>query len=77
MRWKSFAITCVSWCAGRARYFGDIEQGIDNMVGALDARAGDILVEYTPDQVHYLPNVGNNPAFAYILRKHEWKGEDA
>lgn len=67
---------CVSQCAERARYFDDIEQGIDQMVGTLDTRAGDILQEYTPDQVHHLPNVDNSPAFAYILRKHGWKGED-
>ena len=79
-------------CGARARYFGDLEQGIDSFVGAgkvsiaedagYDAvlsefcTYGDIAKPYTDSDVHHLPNVGNDPSFLYILRNHEWKGEE-
>ena len=83
---------CVAQCGARARYFGDLEQGIDSFVGAgkvsiaedagYDAvlsefcAYGDIAKPYTDSDVHHLPNVGNDPSFLYILRNHEWKGEE-
>ena len=83
---------CVAQCGARARYFGDLEQGIDSFVGAgkvsiaedagYDAvlsefcTYGDIAKPYTDSDVHHLPNVGNDPSFLYILRNHEWKGEE-
>ena len=83
---------CVAQCGARARYFGDLEQGLDSVVGAgkvsiagdagYDAvlsefcTYGDIAKPYTDSDVHHLPNVGNDPSFLYILRNHEWKGEE-
>ena len=83
---------CVAQCGARARYFGDLEQGIDSFVGAgkvsiagdagYDAvnsefcTYGEIAKPYTDSDVHHLPNVGNDPSFLYILRNHEWKGEE-
>ena len=83
---------CVAQCGARARYFGDLEQGLDSFVGAgkvsiagdagYDAvlsefcTYGDIAKPYTDSDVHRLPNVGNDPSFLYILRNHEWKGEE-
>ena len=83
---------CVAQCGARARYFGDLEQGLDSFVGAgkvsiagdagYDAvlsefcTYGDIAKPYTDSDVHHLPNVGNDPSFLYILRNHEWKGEE-
>ena len=83
---------CVAQCGARARYFGDFEQGLDSFVGAgkvsiagdagYDAvlsefcTYGDIAKPYTDSDVHHLPNVGNDPSFLYILRNHEWKGEE-
>jgi Fe-S-cluster-containing dehydrogenase component len=64
---------CVAQCAGRARYFGDIEQGHAQMRGPLSTVAEDILNGYDDSQVHHLPDVGNKPAFAYILRNHTWQ----
>ena len=83
---------CVAQCGARARYFGDLEQGLDSFVGAgkvsiagdagYDAvlsefcTYGDIAKPYTDSDVHHLPNVGNDPSFLYILRNHEWRGEE-
>jgi len=91
---------CVLLCGGRARFFGDIEQGIDNMVGssnpgghnaptvaATHAKGGtyepvhnarasvkEVCKPYSDAQVYHLPDVGNKPAFRYILRKYKWQG---
>ena len=35
---------------------------------------GELAVEYGDADVHHLPDVGNCPHFAYILRDREWKG---
>lgn len=83
---------CVAQCGARARYFGDLEQGLDSFVGAGKVSIaedagydevlskfctyGDIAKPYTDSDVHHLPNVGNDPSFLYILRNHEWKGEE-
>ena len=79
-------------CGARARYFGDLDKGWDSFVGAgkvdhtgdasYDAVLGefckltDIARPFDDDDVHHLPNVGNNPSFAYILRDGQWKGEE-
>ena len=83
---------CVAQCGARARYFGDLEQGLDSFVGAgkvsiagdagYDAvlsefcTYGDIAKPYTDSDVHHLPNVGNDPSFLYILRNRKWQGEE-
>lgn len=79
---------CVSQCGGRARFFGDIEQGIENMEGPFcptngdysydsnrNARIklGDYVNAFNKDQVYALPDVGNEPSFLYILRDRTWK----
>ena len=83
---------CVAQCGGRARFFGDLDAGLDSFVGAgkvsiagdagYDAvnsefcTYGEIAKPYTDSDMHHLPNVGNDPSFLYILRNHEWKGEE-
>ncbi len=83
---------CVAQCGGRARFFGDLDAGLDSFVGAgkvsiagdagYDAvnsefcTYGEIAKPYTDSDVHHLPNVGNDPSFLHILRNHEWKGEE-
>ena len=84
---------CVAQCGGRARYFGDIEQGIENLEAPADwlhlsggtgydevhngrVKLGDYAREFSDADVHRLPNVGNNPAFAYILRGKAWQGKE-
>ena len=93
---------CVINCGGHARWFGDLEQGIENFesydlstnwnpgtdakntgtwIGASydemcksRVKLKDWCEDFTSEQVYELPNVGNNPAFRYILRQSTWQG---
>lgn len=74
---------CVSQCGGNARWFGDIEEGYDSFVGALETdgdqtgerrRMMEFIEEFTEDEVYRLPDMGNGPQCAYILRGHTWYG---
>ena len=83
---------CVIQCGGRARFFGDLEQGIesfeapsvgydtdrsyDNLYTGNRVTLGDLAEEYADSDLYHLPNVGNEPAFAYILRNRDWKGDE-
>jgi Fe-S-cluster-containing dehydrogenase component len=77
---------CVSQCGGRARFFGDLEQGYETFEGPLlptgkravlgeeAASSTGCVKSYTNDQIYKLPDVGNKPSFAYILRGRKWQG---
>ena len=84
---------CVIQCGGRARFFGDLDEGIASFeapaVGYETDRTYDSLYEGTRvtlgelaqayderTDLHHLPNVGNNPNIAFILRNRDWKGEE-
>ena len=71
---------CVTQCGGLARFFGDLDKGIESFQGAMLGEEytvlGGFCEPFEDADVHQLPNVGNNPAFRYILRKHEWQGEE-
>lgn len=73
---------CVRQCGARARYFGDIEKGVETFVGPPmgDNDYFEPIVNttrpFTEDDIHHLPNVGNNPSFVYILRNRTWQGEE-
>ena len=84
---------CVIQCGGRARFFGDLEQGIESFeapaVGYSADRSydglyagnrvtlGELVKDFdTGTDVHHLPNVGNDPCFAFILRNRDWKGDE-
>lgn len=82
---------CVSQCGGRARFYGDLDAGLDSFVGAgkvsitedssYDAiyntfsTYSEIAKPYGDEDVYHLTDVGNEPSCLYILRNHEWKGE--
>jgi Fe-S-cluster-containing dehydrogenase component len=72
---------CVSQCGGMARYFGDLEQGIESFEGAENGseriRLGDFADVWDDSQVYRLPDVGNKPSFVYLLRKETWQGGGA
>ena len=70
---------CVSQCVGMAKWFGDTDKGIETFEGPEDYTGkrrvlGDYVEKYTDDDLHQLPNVGNNPSFVYILRGKKWQG---
>ncbi|WP_294381582.1 4Fe-4S dicluster domain-containing protein [uncultured Senegalimassilia sp.] len=67
---------CVSQCTGIARYFGDLDKGIDGFRGACNTTLKDKVEPYTDADLHHLRNVGNDPSFVYILRRMEWQGEE-
>ena len=84
---------CVIQCGGRARFFGDLDKGIDsfeapeigydvdrsydNLYTGNRVKLGDMAKEYTEADVHHLPDVGNGPHFAYILRDRDWTGGES
>ena len=75
---------CVTQCGGFARFFGDLDKGIETFVGPYNKTLGELTGEsgdypikpYKESDVRHLPDVGNHPSFRYILRNHEWKGEE-
>ncbi|MCD8315789.1 MAG: 4Fe-4S dicluster domain-containing protein [Eggerthellaceae bacterium] len=83
---------CVIQCGGRAKFFGDLDQGIETFeapaVGYDTDREyatlytsnritlGELAKDYDESNIYHLPNVGNNPSNLYILRDREWKGEE-
>lgn len=83
---------CVTQCPARARFFGDLEQGLENfesghLIGAGESpdyktcaasrvKLKDEVNSYTDENVHRLTDVGNNPALLYILRDRTWYGEE-
>ncbi len=82
---------CVAQCGARARFFGDLDKGYESFVAPgrvlnYDATYDDVhnarvpMLEavraFSDDQVHTLPDVGNRPSFAYVLRDTTWQGEE-
>ncbi|MBB3172143.1 4Fe-4S dicluster domain-containing protein [Parvibacter caecicola] len=81
---------CVIQCGGRARFFGDLDKGIesfeapaigydvdrsyDNLYTGNRITVGELAKEYSDSDVYKLPNAGNEPSFAYILRDRKWQG---
>ena len=81
---------CVAQCGSRARFFGDLEQGVDGFEAPAPPQALScdyaemqqtrvtlkVYVEpYTEDEIHRLPDVGNGPELMYLLRSdRKWRG---
>ena len=81
---------CVAQCGSRARFFGDLEQGVDGFeapahpselsCGYDDMQATrvtlkDYVEPYTAADIHHLPDVGNGPELMYLLRSdRKWRG---
>jgi Fe-S-cluster-containing dehydrogenase component len=55
---------CVTNCAGRAMFFGDLNDP--------ESDVSRMLAKEEPGHVHTLRNCGNNPNTYYILRKSTW-----
>ena len=67
---------CVSQCCGMARWFGDLDEGVETFKGPRDAILGEYLAPYSDDQVHQLPDMGNVPEYLYIQREITWHEPD-
>ena len=67
---------CVKNCVGMAKWFGDADGDIRDFRGVRGETIGSFCEEFEDSDVHHLPDVGNHPAFLYILRDHTWKGEE-
>jgi Fe-S-cluster-containing dehydrogenase component len=65
---------CVSQCGGRARFFGDLDEGIESFRGPTDKVVGGYVREFDETELHTLPDAGNKPSFRFILRKLKWRG---
>ena len=64
---------CVSQCGGIARFFGDLDEGIETFKGACDKTLGDYLEDFDESDVHTLKDVGNKPSGRYSLRRMKWR----
>ncbi len=81
---------CVIQCGGRARFFGDLDKGIgtfeapaigydaDRSYEALYTgnriTVDELAKDFSDSDVYHLPDAGNHPAFAFILRDRKWQG---
>ena len=65
---------CVSQCGGMARWFGDLDEGLESFRGARGESLGACCEPFTEAAVHTLPDVGNGPEGRYILRRMTWRG---
>ncbi|WP_283170604.1 4Fe-4S dicluster domain-containing protein [Curtanaerobium respiraculi] len=82
---------CVMECGSRARFFGDLDKGIetfeapcpthdlstpyDDMVQQRTT-AKEWLEPWDEGDVYHLTDVGNGPSVAYILRNRTWQGKE-
>ena len=76
---------CVSQCAARARFFGDLDQGVDNFEGpaapsdpqavgyddmtSTRVKLKNYVEAYKQTDIHHLADAGNKPKFMYLLRE--------
>jgi len=70
---------CVRQCGGRARFFGDLEKGIDTFMGPGDGKVDQQPITassraYAASDVYTMTDVGNKPSFRHILRNRTWRG---
>lgn len=69
---------CVAQCGGNARFFGDLDEGIESFEGAplsdnVRPKLIDFCEPFAEDEVYALPDSGNQPTMRYILRGVKWR----
>jgi Fe-S-cluster-containing dehydrogenase component len=82
---------CVAQCGSRARFFGDLDEGIDSFeapaptqdlstsyddMRQIRTTLKDWVEPYTDDDIYHLTDVGNGPSVCYILRNRTWQGKE-
>ncbi len=82
---------CVAQCGSRARFFGDLDKGLDSFVAPAPthdkATSYDKMQEsrttlkewteeYSDSDFHHLTDVGNGPHITYLLRNRTWQGKE-
>ena len=67
---------CVTQCGGMARWYGDLDEGIESFRGPRGETLGDFVEAYTDDDIYRLDDTGNDPQGVYILRHMAWQGGD-
>ena len=67
---------CVSQCCGMARWYGDLDEGIETFRGPRGETLGDYLEAFTDEQVYKLEDSGNGPECLYICRTAQWRPEN-
>ena len=75
---------CVAQCGARARFFGDLDQGVENFEAPAHpdtpgcqyddmtktrVKLKDYVEAFTENDIHHLTNKGNNPKLMYLLRE--------
>ena len=80
---------CVAQCGARARFFGDLDKGVDNFEGPAHpdspgcqydemtktrVKLKDYVEAYTENDIHHLKDAGNKPKLMYLLREgRKWR----
>ena len=80
---------CVAQCGARARFFGDLDQGVENFEAPAHpdtpgcqyyemtktrVKPKDYVEAFTENDIHHLTNKGNNPKLMYLLREgRKWR----
>ena len=83
---------CVMQCGSRARFFGDLDEGLDSFRAPAPTHdkstsyddmqdslttLKDYVEPFDEDKdVYHLTDVGNGPHVAYILRNRTWQGDE-
>ena len=66
---------CVLSCVGMAKWFGDLDEGIESFRGPCGQTLGEFVRPFDSEtEVFHLADEGNGPSFVYILRNHTWQG---
>ena len=83
---------CVMQCGSRARYYGDLDEGIESFEApapthdlatgyddmcATRTKLIDWVEDFDPEtDIYHLTDVGNGPNISYLLRNRKWQGEE-
>ena len=80
---------CMAQCGARARFFGDLDKGVDNFEGPAHpdspgcqydemtktrVKLKDYVEAYKESDIHHLKDAGNKPKLMYLLREgRKWR----